>query len=126
MHIDLHAPTSAHADALRDHVARRLRYAMGWAMHQVARVQVALEDAGGPLRREGAHRCTMRARLSSGLELEVSDTQSDLAVAINRAAERLGRSVARQVRRQRFAEGAPASRLGAEPWRAPDPEQMRV
>lgn len=89
------------ADLATEHVRRRLGFALGRFADRVAKVHVTLEDVNGP--RGGIDkRCSMRAVLRSGGEpLIAVDLDGSIAVAIDRAAERLARRVARVLRRRR-------------------------
>lgn len=87
-------------DALRDHVERRLLFALGRFGRRVAAVSVRIEDVNGP--RGGADkRCLMAVRLNPRGEVVVEKTDSDLYAAVDRAAGRLGEGVARDLARWR-------------------------
>ncbi|MCC7263442.1 MAG: HPF/RaiA family ribosome-associated protein [Candidatus Latescibacteria bacterium] len=91
---------------LRHHVEKRLRFALGRFSRQVNTVKVQLSDLNGP--RGGVDQCCrVEVSLVSGGRLIVEDTQSYLYAAISRAAERVGRALARQLSRQRDAQRIP-------------------
>ncbi len=100
MHVDIQSRGFELTDALRDYAVRRLAYGLGQSTPHVVRVAVQLLDINGP--RGGADkRCRIRVKLDTPLEVVLEDTQPNLYVAIDRAAERVGRTVARNLRRQR-------------------------
>ena len=109
MQIDIRTPGFALTDAIRDHVERRLRFALARASAHVRRVAVYLSDINGP--RGGIEkRCRLRVRLNNSVDVMIDDTESDLYAAIDRAANRAGRAVAR-----RLARGDAAAKLVIEP-----------
>lgn len=85
---------------LREHVDRRLRFALDWAYYHVSRISVILSDINGP--RGGEDKCC-RIRLAApgAVDVVIEDIQADLYVAIDRAIDRSGRTLARRVARQR-------------------------
>jgi len=87
-------------EGLRAHAERRLRFALSWADHDVRDVSIRLYDVNGP-RGGNDKRCFIRIPLDSGHEVVVEDTEADLYVAIDRAAERTERVLARRLRRMR-------------------------
>lgn len=87
-------------DGLRQHVAARLACALNHGRDVVTRIVVRLSDVNGP--RGGEDKCCgIEVRLKGAPALIVEDTQSDLYVAIDRAAERMGRRLARYLTRRR-------------------------
>lgn len=102
MHLDIHSQGFELTDALREYTGRRLAFVLGRSASHVSRVAVLLADINGP--RGGVDkRCRIHVRLTPPLEVVVEDTQSDLYRAIDRAAERVGRTVARSLSRLRRA-----------------------
>lgn len=100
MHVDIQSRGFELTDALKDYAIRRLAYGLGQSAWHVVRVTVHLLDINGP--RGGADkRCRIRVKLDLPLEVVLQDTQPNLYVAIDRAVERVGRTVARNLRRQR-------------------------
>lgn len=86
-------------DALRDRVQRRLHFAFDWAERSIGRISVVLSDLNGP--RGGVDkRCRVLVVLPGWPDLIVEDTESDFAVAIDRAVDRAGRSLSRRLARQ--------------------------
>ncbi len=85
---------------LREYVDRRLRFALDWAGYALAGVTVVLSDINGP-RGGNDKRCRIRVTGNDGLDMVIEDTQADLHVAVDRAADRAGRTLARRLARQR-------------------------
>lgn len=115
MRIDIQARGFALSPALREHAERRLRFALGAAVARVTTLAVRLTDENGP--RSGIDkRCTVRALLPGASPVVIEEVDSDLYVAIDRAADRVGRTVLRRLARtvtERRA--APATRGGRDP-----------
>ncbi|HUX63481.1 HPF/RaiA family ribosome-associated protein [Sulfuricella sp.] len=87
-------------DALRDHAEYRLRFGLTHASDHIRRVEMRLSDINGP--RGGADkRCSIVVALESLPDVVIEDVESDLYVAIDRAADRASRSVARCLDRKR-------------------------
>ncbi|WP_300455829.1 HPF/RaiA family ribosome-associated protein [Accumulibacter sp.] len=85
---------------LREHVERRLRFALDWAQYHVGRISVSLSDINGPRGGEDK-RCRIRVVIPGAPDVAIDDTEADLYVAIDRAVDRAGRTLARRVARQR-------------------------
>lgn len=87
-------------DTLRDHIERRLDFALSQFGNFVSRVTVTLADVNGP--RGGPDKqCRLLIHLRSGSLVKVEDTDEDMTAAVNRAADRAGHAVARQLERIR-------------------------
>ncbi len=100
MQIDIYANGFTTTGALRAHVARRLQYAFGCCAERISRIMVRLSDINGP--RGGVDkRCQIQVRLATLADVVIEDTEVDLYVAIDRAAERASRIVVRHLARQR-------------------------
>jgi putative sigma-54 modulation protein len=100
MQIQIHAQDFSLTEGLRDHVARRLAYALNHGVDSVSRVVVRLSDVNGP--RGGVDkRCGIEIRLKGTTAVAIEDTEADLYVAIDRAAERAGRTLDRRLARRR-------------------------
>ena len=110
-------------EGLRAHVERRVRFAFDWANFLVSKVAVRLSDLNGPRGGEDK-RCVIQVAVSSATDVVIEDTQTDLYVAIDRAAERAGRSLARRVERQRTRRNGTSRRArGALSASAPDADE---
>ena len=99
MRIDINARDFPLTDALRGHVERRLRFALSCCGDHIQRVVIRLSDINGP--RGGADkRCHLQMVLAGLPDLVVEDTEADLYVAIDRAADRAGRTLVRRIERR--------------------------
>ncbi|MBL8407810.1 MAG: HPF/RaiA family ribosome-associated protein [Candidatus Accumulibacter phosphatis] len=85
---------------LRKHVERRIHFALDWADQHVRKVSIRLSDLNGPRGGEDK-RCSIQVAVPGAADVLIEDTEPDLYVAIDRAADRAGRTLARQVARQR-------------------------
>jgi ribosomal subunit interface protein len=100
MRIEIRGRRMNLTEALREHVDRRLRFALGRFASRVRRVVVRLEDLNGP--KGGVHmECRIAVKADGGLQALVADRHADLYAAIDRAADRMNRLVARQMERVR-------------------------
>lgn len=100
MNIQIQTQDFTLTDGLREHVARRLAYALNHGIDSVSRVVVRLSDVNGP--RGGVDkRCGIEIRLKGASAVAIEDTEADLYVAIDRASERAGRTLDRRLARQR-------------------------
>ncbi len=86
--------------ALRDHVRRRLEFALGRLGPAVRAVKVTLADVNGP--RGGVDKlCRMRIVGDQLPALVIEAAAADLPAAVDLAAERAGRTVVRARERRR-------------------------
>jgi len=118
MQMDIQCQGFSLTQGLGDYVRTRLAYALSHAGPAISRVVVRLGDINGP--RGGADkRCLIELRLKSVPAVVVEDVEADLYHAIDRAADRAGRTLARRLARQR--EFAPAMSVAqeAEPQSCP-------
>jgi len=95
-------------EALRAHVHRRLQSALGWALTR--RLAVWLSDINGP-RGGRDKRCKIQISLDHGKTIIIENTEEDLLAAIDLAADRADRALARQLARNRKFSHAKASEL---------------
>ena len=94
MHIDIQAHGFKLSEALREHVERRLRFAFGSTSARIRHIAVRLSDENGP--RGGMDkRCAIRVSVPGAPPLLTEQYETDLYVAIDRAADRAGRTLAR-------------------------------
>lgn len=107
MRIDIKASGFELTEGLREHTVRRLQFALGWANHDVRAVTVRLSDINGP-RGGKDKRCRIQVPFAGTPNVVIEDTEADLYVAIDRAAERAERAVVRRLERLR---GFPRDRL---------------
>lgn len=96
----IHANGFLLTEALRAFTEKRIATALGWAGKHMRKLAVSLSDINGP--RGGIDkRCRIQVQLGAGRQVIIEDTEADLYAAINRAAERAGRAIVRQVQRKR-------------------------
>lgn len=98
MQIQIHADDFDLTEGLRDHIAKRLAYALSHGRDLVSSILVRLSDVNGP--RGGVDKCCgIELRLKGTSAIAIDDTQADLYVAIDRAAERTRRTLERRITR---------------------------
>lgn len=86
--------------ALRNYVNRRLSFALSGRDSHILRVIVHLTDINGP--RGGEDKCChIQIQLARLPDVIIEDTETDMYVAIDRAANRVGRTVQRKLERKR-------------------------
>ena len=100
MRIEIQARGFVLTDGLRDHVERRLQFALSWIGDEVRTIRVALFDVNGP-RGGNDQRCRIEIPMRGLAEVIVEDGEADLYVAIDRAADRAERTLARRLGRLR-------------------------
>lgn len=90
-------------DGLRDYLMTRLAYGLNHGDEYITRVTVRLSDSNGPYdlanNRGTDKRCLIEVRLKAAPAVVIEDTEADLHVAIDRAAARAGRALARRLAR---------------------------
>jgi putative sigma-54 modulation protein len=87
-------------EALKTYTEQRLASTLGWAGDRMRKLAVSLSDINGP--RGGIDkRCKIQVQLGGGREVVIEDTEADLYLAIDRAADRADRAVVRRVARMR-------------------------
>jgi ribosome-associated translation inhibitor RaiA len=101
MQIDIQANGFVLSEDLRAHVEQRLLFALTRFQDQMMRVAVRLSDVNGGPRGEVDRHCLLQVRLRGLPDLGVRDTQADIRIAVDRAAERAGRTLGRYLRRAR-------------------------
>jgi putative sigma-54 modulation protein len=88
------------SEALRLHLERRVNFALGRFGGRVGWVVATFVDENGP--RGGVDKvCRIVAEVRGTAPVVIEDADPDLYAAIDRAADRLGRSVARGIDRER-------------------------
>lgn len=96
MKIDIQSRRFSVTDGLRQHVVRRIEYALRSYRIWVERVEVQLGDINGP--RGGADKfCRVLVRLPHLPALVIRDLGGDLYAVISSAAERAGQTVGRRM-----------------------------
>ena len=99
MKISIQARGFEMTDSLRERAERCLRFALGWADDHLRQVTVRLYGQNGPRGKD--KRCRIQIEFSGAQDVVIEDIQTDLHVAITRAADRAARSVALLLERQR-------------------------
>lgn len=100
MRINIQARGFELTEGLRQHTERRLQFAIDWAGDDVKTVKVRFSDINGP-RGGNDKRCTIQIPIAGQNDLMIEDTEADLYVAIDRAAERAEQTLARKLERTR-------------------------
>lgn len=98
MHIAIQSSGLVLTEGLRAYVHRRMKTSVGWALTR--RLAVWLSDINGP-RGGRDKRCKIQISLDHGKTVVIENTEEDLYVAIDRAADRADRALARQLSRRR-------------------------
>jgi ribosome hibernation promoting factor len=100
MKLDIVGQQIAVTKVLSMHIERRLQFALGRFGARVTRVAVTLTDLNGP--RGGIDKqCRIIASLAPKGEVVVEVRDADIFIAIDRAADRLGRVMGRELGRLR-------------------------
>jgi ribosome-associated translation inhibitor RaiA len=109
MQMDIQSQGFVLTDGINDYVTKRLAFGLSHGNEAISRVNVRLSDINGP--RGGTDkRCLIEVRLKGAPTLVIEDVEADLYVAIDRAAGRAGRTLARRLsRRRQFGRGLPVS-----------------
>jgi putative sigma-54 modulation protein len=101
-------------EALRDHLKRRLRFALGRFARHIDRVQVYLRDVNGP--RGGTDKqCRIVVTLPRRGRVVVTGVDADIFSAITRTANRAAFAVRRHVLRRRTRRRQPGRPAGQVP-----------
>ena len=99
MQIQIHSNDFDLTDGLREHIVKRLAYSLNHGRDMITRIVVRLADVNGP--RGGIDKsCGIEVRLKGASAIAIDDTQADLYVAIDRVAERTGRTLDRWIARR--------------------------
>ncbi len=103
MNVQIDANEFPLTDRVREHIAWRIAYATSHGPEAVSRIVVRLTNVSGP--RGVLYKCcAVQLRLKNAQSLAIEDVQADLDVAIDRAFERVSRSLQRRlVQRRDFA-----------------------
>lgn len=100
MQLDIQARSFSLTEALRDHVQRRIGFALGTLEEHIQRIVVRLVDINGPKGGDDKQ-CRIQIILERQADVVIEDTEADMYVAIDRATDRAGRTVGRRVSRLR-------------------------
>lgn len=108
MRMDIQSQGFVLTEGINDYVTRRLGFGLSYGDAVISRVNVRLSDINGP-RGGSDKRCLIEVRLKGVPSVVIEDIEADLYLAIDRAAGRASRSLARRLSRQRqFGRGLPA------------------
>ena len=100
MQIEIEARNISLCSTLSSHVTRRLGFALASKAEHILRVQVHLADINGPS--GGPYkRCHIHLLLPELEDIVIEDIDVDLYAAIDRAADRSGRTLTRHLTRIR-------------------------
>ena len=100
MQIEIQARDFQLTHALREHIQRRLSFALSTRQQHIQRIQVRLSDINGP--RGGNDKCCqIQMVIPQQSDVVIEDTETDMYVAIDRAASRASRTLDRRLTRQR-------------------------
>lgn len=100
MQIDIQARNFSLTQALRNHIERRLAFALNTRDEHIQRILVRLSDINGP--RGGEDKCChIQVVLPHLADVVIEDIEIDMYAAIDRAIDRAGRTVGRKLSRQR-------------------------
>ena len=99
MQTDIQSLSFAITDGLRNHIKRRLAFALSAREEHIHRVSVRLTDVNGPKGGDDMC-CHIQVVLNQLPDVVVKDTQADIYMAVDRAADRVGRTVTRQLSRK--------------------------
>jgi ribosome hibernation promoting factor len=102
MEIEIRIQGTDLAEAIRRYVGRRIRFALGRFAPRMGRVMVRISDINGV--RGGVDQCChMTVQFPPKGQVVVDQVDADLFTAIDRASERIGQALRREVQRTRAA-----------------------
>jgi ribosome-associated translation inhibitor RaiA len=107
MQIELQALNFPITDDLREHIHRRLGFALSSRGDQITGIVVRLSDINGPRGGVDKH-CQVRITLAGLPEIVIEKTDADLYGAIDRAAHRASLAVSRRLGKRRTKARSPA------------------
>lgn len=100
MRIEVRGRSRLLSDPLRAYTERRVRFAVGRFAPRIEALIVRVDDVNGP--KGGVDKeCEIVVKLVPWGGLKVEERDLDLYLAVDRATDRLGRSVARELQRRR-------------------------
>ncbi len=102
MEIEIRIQGTDLADAIRRYAGRRIRFALGRFAPRVGRVMGRMSDINGV--RGGVDQCChVSVQFPPKGQLVVDQVDADLFTAIDRASERIGQALRREIQRTRDA-----------------------
>lgn len=87
------------AEVVKGSLERRLRFVLGRFGNQIGRVTVHLTETNGSQVKAG-YRCRIVAHVRAAGRILVEDTDTDLGAVVNRAVDRVGQVVVRELARR--------------------------
>ena len=100
MELEIRGQNLRVGDRLYEHVERQMNFALGQFESWLSGVSVHLEDVNGP--KGGIDKqCRVLVTLKKGKTLKIEDLDADIISAVNRAADRMGQVVSREIDKRR-------------------------
>lgn len=100
MQVDIRGNHSLMLQIVREHLERKMRFALGRFGSQIVKTRCEVDDANGP--RGGVDKVSrLSVLLRNGETVRAEAIDTDFFTSIDRAAARLARSVERTLSRQR-------------------------
>lgn len=93
------------SEELREHIDRRLQFALDKFDQEIDRIEVGLSDVNGPKGGIDKH-CRLVAKTRAFGIVVIEDTDGDFYTVVSRAADRLGHSIGRTLDKKRNFKGA--------------------
>jgi ribosomal subunit interface protein len=104
MELEIRGQNIRIGDRLHEQVERQMNFALGQFDTWISGVTVHLEDINGP--KGGVDKqCRVLVNLKGGKTLKIEDVDTDITVAVNRAADRLGHVISREIDKRREKKG---------------------
>jgi putative sigma-54 modulation protein len=104
MELEIHGQNLRVGDRLHEQVERQMGFALRQFESWISGAAVHLEDINGP--KGGVDKqCRVLVKLKGGKTLKIEDLDADMTVAVNRAADRIGHAVSREVDKRRGKKG---------------------
>lgn len=107
MNVNIRGNHSLMLQIVREHVEKRLRFALGRFGPEILRTRCEIDDVNGP-RGGNDKSCRIAVELKSGETVRAEATDADFFTSVDRAAERAERGVARFIARRRDRSRQPA------------------
>jgi putative sigma-54 modulation protein len=100
MTIEIRGNHSLMLQIVREHVEKRLRFALARFGTEIVRTRCEIDDVNGP--RSGVDKnCRITVELRSGETLRGEATTDDFFASVDRSVDRIARNVARSIDRRR-------------------------
>lgn len=100
MEIDLQSRDLMVTYSLREHVNKRLKFALSTFNEYILKVVVRLSDINGPKGGIDQH-CHLQVVLKGMPDVVIEDTEENLYVAVDNATQRASQAVVRKIKRQK-------------------------